>query len=94
MNVNNYDENMISLLKVNKLFFKKISNVSQDFYKVYIKKCNEYGTYMNFFEILYVYLIGYGFRQKKIKKYIEIVHDKIVNQLKSSVSDIPLYNDI
>jgi len=79
-----FDPKFDELLVVNKLFYGKIERVTRDFYKVYVRKCNEYNCYMNFFEVLYAYLIGCGFKHKKIEKYVDMVSEKIHERLSES----------
>lgn len=83
-----FDKEFDSLLVVNKFWYKKIVDETRKFYKVYVAKCNEHNYYMNFFEVLYAYLIGYGFRRKKIEKYIGLIRDKIIAHLKESCPEI------
>lgn len=76
-----FDQQFDEMLVVNRLFYGKIVRVTRDFYRAYLKKCNEYNCYMNFFEVLYAYLIGYGFRHRKIAKYIEMISSKIRSEI-------------
>lgn len=81
-NVLEYDKEFRKLLKCNKLFYRKISKVSQEFYDVYVKKCNEYHAVMGFFEPLYTYLIGYGFSKDKCIKYLGMIKADVISYLR------------
>lgn len=88
-----YDSVIDGILAVDKWFYGKISKVSRDFYGVYVRKCNEHNCHMNFFEVLYAYLIGYGFRRSKINKYVEIVRKRIVERLRRECPSINIQDD-
>ena len=79
-----FDEKFDELLKVDGLFNRKIVAETRSFYKAYVKKCFEFGCYLNFFEVLYVHLIAMGFGRRKIEKYISKIRDDIVSYLRFS----------
>lgn len=83
-----YDGEFRDLLKCRKLFFSKISKVSQEFYDVYVRKCNEWRYQFGFFEPLYTYLIGYGFSKEKCVRYIDMIRPAIIDHLRCKAKSL------
>ena len=85
-----FDNEMPKLLEVKGGFFKRLSyrgivKKSKEFYNAYVKKCNEYNTYMDFFTPLVWYLIGCGYGYSKTLKYLSQVRGSIIEHLKKTV---------
>lgn len=85
-----FDEHFMNLLKVNgnflkRLKYKKFVKSSQEFYRAYVKKCNEYNTYMDFFTPLLWYLVGCGYGYDESLSYFSEIRNGIIEYLKKSV---------
>ncbi len=83
-----HDGEFRRLLKCDKLFYSKISKVSQEFYDVYVRKCTEWNEELGFFEPLYTYLIGYGFDKEKCVKYLDSIRPAIMEHLRSKAKSL------
>lgn len=66
--------------------YGRISSAARDFYPVYVRKCNEYRYAMDFFEVLFTYLIGCGFKRKRIVGYFERVRSNIGNLVRTAAN--------
>lgn len=85
-----FDETFLKLLDVDggwikRLRYKGVVKKAKEFYVAYIKKCNEYNTYMDFFTPLLWYLIGCGYGYSKASAYLGEVRGKILEHLKQTV---------
>lgn len=66
--------------------YGRISSAARDFYPVYVRKCNEYRYTMDFFEVLFTYLIGCGFKRKRIVGYFDRVRKNIGSLVRAAAA--------
>lgn len=90
--ITKFDETFNSLLEVKgnllkKIRFRKCVKEAKDFYKAYVKKCNEYNQYIDFFEPLFGYLIYCGFGYDKSAEYLSEIRKGILEYLNMSLPD-------
>ena len=83
-----HDDEFRRLLKCDKVFYSSISRVSQEFYDVYVRKCNEWHEAFGFFEPLYAYLIGYGFSKGKCNSYLNAIRPPIIEYLRKKAKSL------
>ena len=81
-----FDEQFLKLLEVDggmlkRMKFRKMVKSSKEFYRAYVKKCNEYNTYMDFFTPLLWYLVGCGYGYDKSISYLSEIRGGIVAHL-------------
>lgn len=87
-----FDKEFLKLLEVEGGFFKKrkyrkFVKSSKEFYVAYVKKCNEYNTYMDFFTPLLWYLVGCGYGYDQSLKYLSEIRNGIVEYLKRTLPE-------
>ena len=85
-----FDSEFENLLNVKGGFLKrfryrKLVAEAKTFYKAYVKKCNEYNDYIDFFEPLLGYLILCGFGYDKSVEYLSEIRNGIIAHLEKSV---------
>ena len=92
-----FDDKFLKLLEVDGGFFKKRKYKkfvikAKEFYKAYVKKCNEYNTYMDFFTPLLWYLVGCGYGYDQSAEYLSEIRGGIVEHLKKTLPSEVLRN--
>lgn len=90
-NILEFDKTFSHLLEVEGGFFKRIKfrkcvKRAKEFYVAYVKKCNEYNEYIDFFEPLFGYLISCGFGYDKSLEYLSEIRERILKYLNSTIS--------
>lgn len=87
-----FDKEFLNLLEVDGGFLKKrkyrkFVKSSKEFYAAYVKKCNEYNTYMDFFTPLLWYLVGCGYGYDQSLKYLSEIRNGIIEYLKRTLPE-------
>ena len=89
-----FDERFLKLLEVDGGFLKRVKyrkfvKKAKEFYHAYVKKCNEYNTYIDFFTPLLYYLVGCGYGYEESSKYLGEIRNGIIEHLKKTLpSDV------
>ena len=85
-----FDDRFLKLLEVDGGFFRrrkyrKFVEKSKEFYRAYVKKCNEYNTYMDFFTPLLWYLVGCGYGYDQSAEYLSVIRGGIIEHLRKTL---------
>ena len=85
-----FDENFLKLLEVDGgcvkgLKYHKCVKEAKNFYRAYVKKCNEYNTYIDFFTPLCWHLVACGIGYDKALKYLLEIKDRLLLYLKGTM---------
>lgn len=83
-----FDKAFESLLEVDggvikRFRYRKMVAKAKEFYSAYVRKCNEYNSYIDFFEPLMGYLVLCGFGYGKSAKYLSEIRSGILEYLKN-----------
>ena len=74
------DRNLIKRTK-----YRRCVKEAKNFYKAYVKKCNEYNEYIDFFTPLLYHLIACGFGYDKSADYLSEIRVKILKYLNDTI---------
>jgi len=74
------DGNLIKRTK-----YRRCVKEAKNFYKAYVKKCNEYNEYIDFFTPLLYHLIACGFGYDKSADYLSEIRVKILKYLNDTI---------
>ena len=85
-----FDSTFEKLLEVDGGLFKRLRfrgcvRHAKEFYKAYVKKCNEYNECLDFFEPLLGYLVYCGYGYDKSVKYLSEIRTGILSYLEKTV---------
>ena len=85
-----FDSTFEKLLEVEDGFIKKMKyrkcvKEAKNFYRAYVKKCNEYNEYIDFFTPLLYHLIACGFGYDKSAEYLSEIRVKILKYLNETI---------
>ena len=85
-----FDDHFLKLLEVDGGFVKRMKygkfvKKAKEFYHAYVKKCNEYNTYMDFFTPLLWYLVGCGYGYDQSAAYLSEIRGGIIEHLRKTL---------
>ena len=85
-----FDSTFEKMLEVEGSFFKRMKysgcvKEAKKFYGAYVKKCNEYNEYIDFFTPLMYHLIACGFGYDKSADYLSEIRVKILKYLNDTI---------
>lgn len=86
-----FDDKFLKLLEIKgglfkRLKYRKCVKEAKNFYRAYVKKCNEYNTYIDFFTPLCWHLVACGFGMDKSMNYLCEIREGLLSYLKSTVN--------